>query len=447
MLTHAPPEYKQRVKHRLKWATTKHHYQITPRGDWLGWVILAGRGSGKTRTGAEDCVDYILTHARARYAIVAPTYADARDICIEGESGVKAQLEDSGMIEDVDFTWNRSIGELKITANDSYVRIFGSLKPNRLRGPQWHRAWLEELAAWDDATAGDDLNTCYNNLMLGLRLGADPRYIVTTTPKPVKLVRELVARDDVVITRGSSYDNLKNLAPKYHEIIEKYEGTRIGRQEIMGVLLEDVEGALWTQAIIDDSRWRPEWGEVRLREVYVGADPSGSATAGETGIIAAGSIKGKCPCGERQTQQHYAVIRDCSKKGTAMERARAIVTCFDNAGADKVVGERNYGGDNVQALVAEATEGSDRVPYEHVNATRGKEIRAEPVSSAYEQLRVHHVGEFVKLEEQQTTWEPDAGWSPDRLDAMVWAITKLQQRKRRRARTGKTQARLPERIG
>ena len=293
------------------------------------------------------------------------------------------------------------------------------------------------------------LQTTYNNLMLGLRLGEDPRYIVTTTPKAVKLVRELVAREDVVVTRGSSYDNLANLAPKYHEIIAKYEGTRIGRQEILGILLEDVEGALWVQRIIDDYRWRPEWGEAAFTTVYVGVDPSGgsSESSGHTGIVSAGRIKGRCPCGERPNQPHYAVISDCSIRGTPMVRARAIVSCYDTTRADKVIGERNFGGDTTEALVQQATGTDDRVPYDEVNASRGKAIRAEPVSSAYEQGRVHHIGEFVALEDQLVTWTPDGGWSPDRLDALVWAITKLQAKKSRRVRTGKLDARLPDHIG
>ena len=447
LLSHAPPSYKKRLIHTLDWASKKHHYQIAPKSDWLGWVILAGRGSGKTRTGAEDCVEHCLRHRDFRYAIVAPTFADARDTCIEGESGVKAQLDDIGLQEDTDYTWNRSIGELRLS-NGSLIKLFSSQKPARLRGPQHHRAWLEELAAWDDAAVGDVLETTYNNLMLGLRLGDDPRYIVTTTPKPLKLVRELVARDDVVITRGSSYDNLENLAPKYHEIIEKYSGTRIGQQEIQGILLEDVEGAFWTLRGIDDYRWRPEWGDPKLGRVYVGVDPSGGSTesAGETGIIAAGEIKGRCPCGHRPDQPHYAVIGDCSKKGTPMARARAIVVCYDVHEADKVVGERNYGGDMVEALVTEAAD-ADRIPYENVNATRGKDIRAEPVATTYEQGRVHHVGTFPQLEDQMTTWAKDAGWSPDRLDGLVWAITKLQSKRSRRVKRSSTDGRLPDRIG
>ena len=443
MLTHAPEPYKARLRHQLKWTGGKHHFQVPPRDDWLGWMIQAGRGSGKTRTGAEDCCDYVLAHPNVRYAVVAPTWGDARDICIEGESGVEAVLRDMGE----DYTWNRSLGELKLR-NGSLIHIYTAQKPDRLRGPQHHRAWLEELASWDDAVAGDALGTAFNNLMLGLRLGVDPRYIVTTTPKPVKLVRELAARPDVAVTRGTSYDNLENLAPQYREIIQRYEGTRIGRQEVLGELLEDVEGALWTLGMFDDDRWRQDWGDPECIRVYVGVDPSGgsSETSGETGIVAAGQIRGRCPCGIKPEQPHYAVLGDCSLRGTPNVRARAIVVCYDLHEGDKVIGERNYGGDTTEALVLQAA-GDDRVPYEHVNATRGKAIRAEPIASTYEQHRVHHVGRFPQLEDQMTTWTPDAGWSPDRLDALVWAVTKLQEKRHVRVQRSKYTGRLPNRIG
>ena len=446
LLASAPHSYKLRVRHKLEWTASKHHYQCPPEGDWIGWVIQAGRGSGKTRTGAEDAAEFAVENRNIRYAVVAPTGGDVRDICFEGESGILFVLRRMGLVEGVDYSWNKSLNQIKIFETGSQIKGYTAKEPNRLRGPQHHRAWFEELAAWHDAHLGDALNTTYNNAMLGLRLGADPRYIVTTTPKPVKLVRELAERSDVVVTRGSSYDNLPNLAPKYREIIQKYQGTRIGRQEVFGELLEDIEGALWIQAMIDDFRWQVEWGPPRLSRVYVGVDPSGgsSESAGETGIVAAGRVRGKCPCGGTVgPPAHYVVVADCSLRGTAMRRARAIVNCFDHTEADKVVGERNYGGDMVEALVEQASESDDRVPYENVNATRGKQVRAEPIATAYEQGRVHHLHEFVKLEEQLTTWEPDSGWSPDRLDALVWAITKLQARRGRKVRTGGTDSRLP----
>lgn len=397
-------------KTRLRWRLTSREAQRTPEGDWNVWCILAGRGWGKTRTGAEWLAHEAWMHNGTRWAVVAPTYADARDTCIEGESGLLACLD--GAVEN----WNRSLGEL-VLRNGSRVKLFSADEPDRLRGPQHHGAWCDELASWRYPEAWDQL-------AFGLRLGSQPRIVVTTTPRPTKLVRQLKQRVDVHLTVGSTFDNAANLAPAALEQLRaRYEGTRLGRQELYAEVLTDVPGALWTLALIDDHRvdTTPE-----LVRVTTAIDPAVTSDedSDETGIVVAG----------KGTDGHCYVLADRSARVSPDRWARRAIAAHDDHEGDRVVGEANNGGDLVETVLRAV---DPSVPYKKVHASRGKRVRAEPVAALYEQGRVHHVGLFGELEEQMISWTPDSGDSPDRMDALVWAITDLMlEPERRRLRFG-----------
>lgn len=401
-------------------------------------MLKAGRGAGKTRTGAQDAVEHCLDNPGHRYAVVAPTQGDVRATCFEGDSGIIGVLSRMG----VEYDWQKSVLELHLS-NGSILMGYSAEKPDRLRGPQFHRAWCDELAAWRDAHLGDALNTTFNNLNMGLRLGADVRMVITTTPKRVALVRELLERSDFVVTNGTTYDNIRNLAPNFAEAILRYEGTSIGRQELLGELIEDVEGALWKLAMIDRDRWL--WDIPNFRRVVIGVDPSGGVA--EIGIIAAGLIVPPCPCGQRLDQPHYGILDDASLHGSPEVWGRAVNNCGRRWDADLIVGEANYGGQMVESTIKAGGQ-DDRLPYEPVTASRGKEIRAEPISRIYEQGRVHHLGAFQALEDEMTTWV-QGDRSPNRLDAMVWAMTQLSERVEGRGHTRRSTfiGTLPEGIG
>jgi phage terminase large subunit-like protein len=364
--------------------------------------LLAGRGFGKTRTAAEWLAWQAITQSGTRWAVVAPTYGDTRDTCIEGESGLLNILNDYGVVEN----YNRSIGEIVLT-NRSRVKAFSADQPDRLRGPQHHGAWCDELAAWRQPDT-------WNQLQFGLRLGNAPKTLVTTTPKAMQLVRDLSKRDDgsVHIVRGSTFDNAANLAASaLRELKARYEGTRLGRQELMGELLEDVEGALWTGSMIEEARVdkAPE-----LRRVVVAIDPSGGSASSndEQGIVVAGEgVNGE-----------YYVLADRSVKLSPAGWARVAIDAYREFDADRIVAEKNFGGEMVESTIRQI---EYNVPVRMVSASRGKAQRAEPIAALYEQGRVHHVGVFPQLEEQMATWTPTAGVSPDRMDALVWALTEL----------------------
>lgn len=385
------------------WRDIARPEQLPPDGDWLVWIYSAGRGAGKTRAAAEWVQERALADPGCRIALVGRTPADVRDVMIEGDSGILAVARGQRAAYQPTkrrLTW----------PNGSTAYTYSAEVPSQLRGPQHTYAWADEAAAWTDAPKGDVLDTAWNNLMLGLRLGASPRCAVTTTPKPNALIRTILARPTTVVTRGTTYDNLANLAPSFREeVLAAYEGTRIGRQELMGELLEDVEGALWTIALIDANRVTeaPE-----LRRIVVAVDPSGGSgpDSDEQGIVVAGlGIDG-----------HVYVLADRSCKLSPHGWASRAVAAYREFGADRVVAERNFGGDMVASTIAQV---DPNVPVKMVSASRGKAQRAEPVAAAYEQGRVHHAGAFPKLEDQMTQWTPADGTSPDRLDACIAAGT------------------------
>lgn len=395
------------------WAEWARADQLPPDGAWLVWLVLAGRGWGKTRTGAEWIKREALANPSTRWAVVAPTYADARDTCIEGESGLLAVLP-----EDRVQTWNRSLGELILT-NGSRVKLFSADEPERLRGPQHHGAWCDELAAWRYPETWDQLQ-------FGLRLGEHPRTVVTTTPKPTKLVRQLAKRDDAHITRGSTFDNAANLSPAaLAELRSRYEGTTLGRQELYAEILEDIDGALWSRAMFDRAGFFVGPDIADPARVVVAIDPA--VTSGEesdhTGIIAAGvTEQGHCPVCGQVDGRHAFVLADRSARTTPDAWCRRAVELYDEVGGDRIVAEVNNGGDLVETVLRTV---DPSVPYRKLTASRGKRLRAEPIAALYEQGKVHHVGAMPELEDQLCSWTPDAKDSPDRMDALVWALTDL----------------------
>lgn len=381
------------------WPTWARAAQISPKWNWRVWLLLAGRGFGKTRCGAEFIRQEVDAGRAGHIALVAPTSADARDTMIEGESGLLGIYPPT----------QRPIYEpskRRITFhNGATATTFSADEPDRLRGPNHDLAWCDELAAWRYPEAWDMLN-------FGLRIGDHPRVVVTTTPKPTLLIKNLMKRPDVHVTRGSTFDNAANLAPAFiSEVKIRYEGTRLGRQELHAEILDDVEGALWNREMLDSHRVTETPELVRL---VVAIDPAISSTAesAETGIVAVG-IDGR---------GHGYVLEDRSTRGTPHDWASQAVALYHTLKADKIIAESNQGGDMVKHTLATV---DSNAPVRLVHASRGKRTRAEPVAALYEQGRIHHVGAFNKLEDQLCSWVPGESASPDRLDALVWGFTEL----------------------
>lgn len=388
-----------------EWAEIARPEQLPPAGQWLTWAFIAGRGAGKTRSAAEWINGQAQANPGWRIALVGRTPADVRDVMIEGESGILAVARENTPVY-------QSTKRRLTWPNGSMAWAYSAEVPAQLRGPQHHCAWCDEPAAWTDARKGDTLDTAWNNLMLGLRLGRDPRCVATTTPKPVALIRTILGRRSTAVTRGSTYDNLANLAPSFREeVLAAYEGTRIGRQELLGEVLEDVEGALWTVALIDADRVR---AAPDMSRIVVAVDPSGGSGPDndEQGIVVAGlGVDGD-----------VYILADRSCRLSPHGWASRAVGAYREFEADRIVAEVNYGGAMVESTIGQV---SASVPVKVITASRGKVQRAEPVSAAYEKHRVHHVGALAQLEDQMTTWTPQDGTSPDRLDALVWAVTEL----------------------
>ena len=369
-------------------------------------MILAGRGWGKTRTGAQDIAFYGLTKPNSRIAIVTPTFGDGRDTCIEGVSGLMGCLDPDSIDN-----WNRSIGELTLK-NGTIYKTFSSEQPDRLRGPQFHRAWCDELGSWKNPEAWDQL-------MFGLRLGVKPQVIITTTPKPTTLIKELVNNKDSLVTRGSTFENQDNLAESaVKKLKEKYEGTRLGRQELFAEILEDVEGALWNRDMINKALLKSTEEVPTLVRTVVAIDPAVTQNklSNETGIVV---------CAKGFDEKFY-VIDDVSGKYTPDSWAKIAVETYYKYEADKIIAEVNNGGDLVERVIRTI---DNNVSYGSVRATKGKYLRAEPISALYEQQRVKHIKPFQFLEDQMANYNPlTFAGSPDRLDALVWGLTELSQR-------------------
>ena len=386
---------------RYDWRAKARPDQLAPDGAWRTWLILAGRGWGKSRSGAEWVREQVTKGGARRVALVARTAADVRDVIVEGESGILAVSP-----PDERPTWEPSRRRLT-WPNGAIATTYSADVPDQLRGPQHDAAWADELAAWQYPDA-------WTQLLLGLRLGADPRVVVTTTPRPTPIIRDLASQSTTHVTRGATRDNAANLAPQFLEaIVRRYEGTRLGRQELDGEILDDNPGALWRRESIDAARVAraPD----NLRRVVVGVDPAvtSSATSDETGIVVAGI----------GADGRFYVLADYSGRYTPDQWASRVVHAYRTHRADRVIAERNQGGD----LVEQTLRTVDRtLPVTTVHARRGKALRAEPVAALYEQGRVTHVGTLAALEDQMTAWDPagDAE-SPDRVDALVYALAEV----------------------
>lgn len=395
---------------KYNWRFWARQEQIPPPGAWDTWLILAGRGFGKTRTGAEWLKELLLANPGWRAGIVAPSYGAARDVCLEGESGLLGVLRD----EDIK-KYNRSLGQVALK-NGSKIQTFSGNDPERLRGPQHHLVWFDELAAFQY------LQDTWDMALMGLRLGVHPQALITTTPRPVPLLKEMVNRfqegdPTVTLTKGSTFDNVANLAGStLRALKERYEGTHLGRQELYAELISDAPGALWSRTLLDTFRFKKTPRDLPpMVRVVVAIDPSVSMgkRSNETGIIVAG----------KGTDGHAYVIDDITKKQASPETwAAAAIEAFRYHRADRIVVEQNNGGDMCSSTLR--TQDSN-IPIKTVYASRGKLTRAEPISALYEQGRVHHVGIFAELEDQQCSWVPGQGESPDRVDALVWAMTEL----------------------
>lgn len=373
-------------------------------------MILAGRGFGKTRCGAEFVRKMAKENPGCRIALVAETAADARDVMVLGESGLLS------IHPPEDLPTYHPSKRLVLWPNGSQAFLYNATEPDQLRGPQHHFAWCDELAKWDFS------QEAWDQLQFGLRLGDFPKTIVTTTPRPIPVVRKLVNDPAVVVTRGATWDNANNMPKSFiREIESKYGGTRLGRQELEGEILEDIPGALWSRESIDDHRLKeaPE----DMERVIVAVDPATSSSEGsdETGIVVVGLGR------DADGYARGYILEDGSLKGTPEEWARRSIALYRKWDADKIIAEKNQGGEMVSSVLRSV----DRsVPVGLVHASRGKYVRAEPVSALYEQGRIHHIGRFDKLEDQMCLFSVDnlrssSFGSPDRVDALVWGITSI----------------------
>ncbi len=455
---------------RHKWKFWARPNQIAPSGFWTFWLLLAGRGFGKTRTGAEWINERVQLGLSKRIALVAPTAADVRKVMVEGESGLLAIAP----------PWNRPLFEpskLQLTwPNGAIAQLFSAEEPERLRGPQCDTFWADELAAWKK------LQETWDMLQFGFRLGNDLRGCITTTPKPLPLIKELIEdnRDipeekrtdkwsgETVITKGSTYDNKANLAPKFFtKVVTQYEGTRLGRQELEADILEDMPGALWARTNIEANRISGIMSFppiVKEKSVVPGADendvfedpvvlsraaqrildaipedlvrttvnvdPNTSNNEGSDEIGITVTAKGVSGRGY--------VLADCSIRGSPHEWASVAVMACDAFKGDRIIGEANQGGNMVETTIMTAAKSlktigkrsSDFIGVTLVHATKGKVVRAEPVSALYEQNRITHVGTHKTLEDQMCLFTQDfdrkaMGYSPDRVDSLVWGFFSL----------------------
>lgn len=423
-----------------KWSAWRRPSQRIPHG--MGtkhrvWLIRAGRGFGKTRTGAETC--RIMSEHVGRIALVAPTRSEVRDIMIEGESGLMAAFP----------SWEQPVYEPSrrrvVFPSGAIGFMYSAETPDRLRGPQHEWAWVEEPASMK--LHGEDM---MSNLLLGLRLGDAPWALMTGTPKMLPWLRTLAERKTTFETRGSTYENISNLASSFIEdVIDRFEGTRLGRQELHAEWLEDVEGALWLMTTIDFNRmtvWdqRDPWDSIarwlvsvqrpaltkagRAWRTIVAVDPPGETA--ECGIIV-----GSAPVQAQAGRDHAVIWRDASLVGRPEEWGSAVVNAYRETNAAGVYVEANQGGDMVRSTIHAV---DPTVPVHKITARKTKQQRAEPVSALYEKNWVHHVGHFPQLEDQLSTWVPSDTKSPDRLDALVHCIaTLLPERHHAASRVGK----------
>jgi len=397
---------------RYDWKFWARPNQMAPEGLWTTWLVLAGRGFGKTRMGAEWVRDLAEKHPGCRIALVAETAADARDVMIKGDSGLLAT--DPNLTEDSWSPTNRCL----TWPNGSKAWCYNATEPDQLRGPQHHFGWVDELAKFRYA------QEIWDQLMFGLRLGEHPQVLVTTTPRPLEIIKKLMADPSTYTTRGSTLDNKDNLAAStVAYLYDRYKNTRLGRQELEGEVLGDIPGALWNREDIDNAR-RTKQEIPDMERIYVAVDPAASSNEGsdEHGIIVVGMAR---------DEDGYArgyILEDGSMKGTPEQWGAKVIKLYRKWEADKIIAEKNNGGEMVSHVIKSVDRSA---PVKLVHASKGKFVRAEPISSLYEQGRVHHVGDsFDKLEDQMCEFSVDnlrggSNGSPDRVDALVWGLTEI----------------------
>jgi phage terminase large subunit-like protein len=407
---------------KFQWKFFARSSQMPPDGDWTTWLILAGRGFGKTRTGAEwvranMCGETPLARGRWRHiALIAETAADARDVMIGDGKATSDSKAGSGLLQ-IHSKHFRPIYEpskRRLTwPNGAVASIYNGTEPDQLRGPQHDAAWCDELAKWQYA------QEAWDQLQFGLRTGRNPQVCITTTPRPIGLIKSIIADPATVVTRGSTFDNAGHLSGSFLATVRrKYEGTRLGRQELYADLLEEMEGALWKRALIDATRVRV-CDLPPLKRIVVAIDPNASSAedSNECGIVCAGL----------GIDDHGYILDDVSGVLSPNQWAQRAISLLRERQGDRIVAETNNGGEMVENTLRML---DPSVPFSSVWASRGKFARAEPVSALYEQGRVHHVDSLPRLEDQMCAFTVDfdrkeMGYSPDRVDALVWALTEL----------------------
>lgn len=390
------------------WRAWARPNQLSPNGDWLTWIVLAGRGFGKTRCGAEWVREEVTAKRASRIALIAETQKDLEEVMVFGDSGIASVFPPHQ--------------RPKITKKPVRIEFhtgavatgYNATEPDQLRGPQFDCAWADELAKWRYAQETWDM------LQFGLRLGNRPRQIITTTPRPIPLLKEILAAETTVVSRGVTTDNRANLAPSFvQNVIDKYAGTRLGRQELSAEILDDVPDALWTRAALDRDR-RKLHDTPRLKRVVVAIDPA----AKKNEMAEEGAATGIVVAALGEDGRGY-VLDDATCRESPNGWARRAVACFDRYEGDCIVGEVNNGGDMVASTIRVVR---PTAPFRAVHASRGKWTRAEPIAALYEQGRISHVGTFAALEDEMVNFGPNGmvgDASPDRVDALVWALTEL----------------------
>ncbi|BDB95977.1 DNA-packaging protein [Candidatus Hydrogenosomobacter endosymbioticus] len=400
---------------RYDWHANARQNQKEPKGDWRIWLILAGRGFGKTRTGAETIRSWISSGKCKRICLLGETFDDVRSVMIEGQSGLLSVFPD-----DERPTYLPSLRTL-IWKNGAIATGYSAQAYQQLRGPQFDGAWIDELAKFSYA------DEAFNQLMFCMRLGKSPKTVITTTPRPSSLIRKLSCMPDVFVTTGSTFENQANLSESYIDSMKRnYLGTRIGAQELEGQILNENNGALWrpsffkyiersSTSLSEHSKPTPDAEHTQeMKRVVIAVDPAVTCNedSDETGIIVAGL----------DNTGTIHILDDLSGKFNSTQWISDVAAAFERYSADKVIAEVNNGGDLVEQLLHTLY---PNIPYKAVRAMRGKYVRAEPIAALYEQGRVIHAKKFPILEEQLLSYTPDSKNSPDRLDALVWAATEL----------------------
>lgn len=390
------------------WKKIARPNQLPPDGDWMIWLILAGRGFGKTRMGAETVKMWVESNAYKRIALISTSVQEARSIMVEGESGLLNLFP--------------SYKKVKYFSSKNYLQFHNGAKAflyggdfyEKLRGPQFDAVWIDEFAKFKH------YQETWDQILFSLRLGQDPKIIITTTPKPIPLLRNLMHSPQVVITKGSTFENTANLSKRYIEQMkEQYEGTRLGLQELHAELLTSEEGALWTSELIQYKPFNPS---TPFQRIIIAIDPATTnhAHSDETGIIVAGID---------EFRNGY-VLEDLSGKFSPHDWGKRVIQAYWHYKADRVVAEVNKGGDLVEKILKSL---DPSVSYRPVRATRGKITRAEPIAALYEQKKIFHTKAFPLLEQQLCHYTSSTKKSPDRLDALVWAFTDLFLQSERKA--------------